>query len=54
VTAEARRLRNLGYPGEQILIIPPGASVPSPATGDGPSVDERPMLERWIELFVGR
>jgi cell division protein FtsB len=54
VTAEARRLRNLGYPGEQILIIPPGASVPSPATVDVPAVDERPMLERWIELLFGR
>lgn len=54
VTAEARRLRNLGYPGEQILIIPPGASVPSPATGEVPAGDEQPMLERWIELFFGR
>ena len=54
VTAEARRLRNLGYPGEQILIIPPGATVPSPATGEVVAVEERPMLERWIELFFGR
>ena len=54
VTAEARRLRNLGYPGEQILIIPPGAAVPAPATSDEPPVDDRPMLERWIELFFGR
>lgn len=54
VTAEARRLRNLGYPGEQILIIPPGATVPSPDAGPVLAVEERPMLERWIELFFGR
>lgn len=54
VTAEARRLRNLGYPGEQILIIPPGATVPAPAETVGQPVDKRPMLERWIELFFGR
>jgi len=51
VTAEARRLRNLGYAGEQILIIPPGASVPAPAETVGQPVDARPMLQRWIALF---
>lgn len=54
VTAEARRLGNLGYPGEQILFIPPGAAVPAPTTPYEAPVDSRPMLERWIELFVGR
>ncbi|MGH2488071.1 MAG: septum formation initiator family protein [Candidatus Limnocylindria bacterium] len=54
VTAEARRLRNLGYPGEQILIIPPGASVPSADAGQVPAPEDRPLLERWIELFFGR
>ena len=54
VTAEARRLRNLGYPGEQILFIPPGAAVPAPTTPYEAPVDSRPMLERWIELFFGR
>lgn len=53
VTAEARRLRNLGYPGEQVLIIPPGATVPAPATSYAPPTDERPMLERWLALFFG-
>lgn len=53
VTAEARRLRDLGYPGEQILIIPPGAQVPAPPDSYTPPADERPMLERWIELFLG-
>jgi cell division protein FtsB len=54
VTAEARRLRNLGYPGEEILFIPPGAAVPAPTTPSEAPVDSRPLLERWIELFFGR
>jgi cell division protein FtsB len=53
VTAEARRLRNLGYPGEQILIIPPGATVPPPATSQAATEPDRPLLERWAELFFG-
>jgi cell division protein FtsB len=53
VTAEARRLRNLGYPGEQVLIIPPDAAVPPPLTAAPPAADERPMLERWLQLFFG-
>lgn len=53
VTAEARRLRNVGYPGEQVLIIPPDAVVPAPATTGGEPIVERPLLERWLELFFG-
>jgi len=53
VTAEARRLRNLGYPGEEILFIPPGAAVPAPTTPYEAPVDNRSMLERWIELLFG-
>ena len=53
VTAEARRLRNLGYPGEQVLIIPAGAAVPAPAPAAEKPVDERTMLQRWVDLFLG-
>lgn len=53
VTAEARRLRNLGYPGEEILFIPPGAAVPAPATSPATPAQAPPMLERWIALFFG-
>jgi cell division protein FtsB len=53
VTAEARRLGNLGYPGEQVLIIPAGAAVPAPATSYPTQAEERPMLERWLTLFFG-
>lgn len=52
VTAEARRLRNLGYPGEEILFIPPGAAVPAPATSPATPSQAPPMLERWIALFL--
>lgn len=53
VTAEARRLGNLGYPGEQVLIIPAGAAVPAPATSYPAKAEERPMLEQWFSLFFG-
>ncbi len=52
VSAEARRLANLGTAGEQVLIIPPGAEEPLPealAAGEPP----RPMLQQWVELFFG-
>lgn len=52
VSAEARRLENLGLPGEQVLIIPEGAEAPLP---EELAVLERPdpFLEQWIELFFG-
>jgi cell division protein FtsB len=52
VGAEARRIENLGVPGEQVLIIPPGAEEPLPealAAVDPP----KPLLEQWVELFFG-
>lgn len=53
ITAEARRLRNVGYPGEQVMIIPPEAVVPAPATTSDEPLAERPLLEQWLELFFG-
>lgn len=52
IGAEARRLANLGAPGEQVLIIPPGAEAPLPEelTAVEPP---KPMLEQWLELFFG-
>ncbi len=52
VSAEARRLANLGLPGEQVLIIPPGAEEPLPeelAAATAP----KPLLEQWVDLFFG-
>ena len=53
VAAEARRLQNLGHPGDQLLIIPPGAEAPLPAALTPAPPAERPRLERWLELFFG-
>ena len=52
ISAEARRLANLGAPGEQVLIIPLGAEAPLPpelAALERP----KPMLEQWVDLFFG-
>jgi cell division protein FtsB len=53
VSAEARRLLNLGLPGEHVLIIPPGAeAVLPPALRDKPA-PAKPPLEQWLDLFFG-
>lgn len=52
VSAEARRLSNLGQAGDQLLIIPSGAEAPLPddlAAGEAPP----PLLEQWWALFFG-
>ena len=52
VSAEARRLANLGLPGEQVLIIPPGAEAPLPASIAAREAP-KPLLEQWVDLFFG-
>ena len=52
VSAEARRLANLGNPGDQVLIIPPGAEAPLPEELSNVP-PPKPMLEQWWELFFG-
>ena len=52
VSAEARRLANLGRPGEQLLIIPPGAEAPLPEELIALQ-RPKPLLEQWVELFFG-
>jgi cell division protein FtsB len=53
LSAEARRLLNMGLLGEHVLIIPPGAEAPPPLAAN----DQRPPatapLEQWLELFFG-
>lgn len=52
ISAEARRLANLGAAGERVLIIPPGAEEPLPE--ELTAVDPpKPMLEQWVDLFFG-
>ncbi len=53
ISAEARRLANLGAPGEQVLIIPPGAEQPLPADLAAALAPPKPMLEQWLDLFFG-
>ena len=53
VSAEARRLANLGAPGEQVLIIPPGAEEPLPADLAAALAPPEPLLEQWLDLFFG-
>ena len=50
VGQQARRIANLGMPGEQVLIIPPGAAVELPPQLR-PAPPDKPLLEQWIELF---
>jgi cell division protein FtsB len=53
VSAEARRLMNLGAPGEQVLIIPPGAEQPLPEQLAAQLAPPKPLLEQWVDLFFG-
>ena len=53
LSAEARRLLNLGLAGEHVLIIPPGAETAlPPALRDHPA-DSKPPIEEWLDLFFG-
>jgi len=53
IAAEARRLLNLGLPGEQVLIIPPGAEAPLPPALAARPDPAKPLIEQWLELFFG-
>ncbi len=53
IDEQARRLANLGRPGEQILIIPRGAVAPLPPGLRAATPAAKPLLEQWLELFFG-
>jgi cell division protein FtsB len=53
ISQEARKLLNLGRPGERVLIIPPGSEVQLPAAVDGRAKEPPPLLEQWLSLFFG-
>lgn len=53
LAAEARRMLNLGLPGEQVLIIPPGEEAPLPAALREAASPAKPLVEQWLELFFG-
>lgn len=52
IGAEARRLSNVGAPGEQVLIIPEGAEEPLPSALTAQSGASKPLLEQWFDLFL--
>jgi cell division protein FtsB len=54
ISAEARRLRNLGRPGERVLIIPPGSEATPPPAAAAEPAEAKPPIEQWMELFFGR
>jgi cell division protein FtsB len=54
ISAEARRLLNLGRPGERVLIIPPGSEVAPPASASEKLQAAPPPFQQWMELFFGR
>ena len=53
ISAEARRLANLGTSDENVLIIPPGAEQPLPEELAAPAEPPKPLLEQWVDLFFG-
>lgn len=53
ISAESRRLLNLGRPGEQVLIIPPGAETAPPPALQEVTTPSTPLLEQWFDLFFG-
>jgi cell division protein FtsB len=53
VSQEARRMRNLGQPGERVLIIPPGREAAPPASASGETGPAPPPIQQWMELFFG-
>ncbi len=54
IAAEARRMLNWGLPGEQVLIIPPGAAMPPPTPTTSDVAPPKPLLQQWLELFFGQ
>lgn len=53
ISAEARKLLNLGNWNERVLIIPPGSEAQLPPAQTGEHVPPAPLLEQWLDLFFG-
>ena len=53
ISAEARRLANLGHPGDRLLIIPPGSEASLPAGARPHAAAPKPLIEQWLDLFFG-
>ena len=53
ISAEARKLLNLGWWNERVLIIPPGAAAGLPPALRDRQEPPAPLLEQWLDLFFG-
>lgn len=53
ISAEARKLLNLGHWNERVLIIPPGSEAQLPASDQARHAPPPPLLEQWLDLFFG-
>jgi cell division protein FtsB len=54
VSAEARRIQNIGRADEQVLIIPPGTAADPPAAVVEEGAPVTPPILQWVELFFDR
>ena len=52
MAVEARKLLNLGYWGERLLIIPPGSEAQAPESRRQ-QAPAKPLLQQWLDLFFG-
>ena len=52
IAVEARKLLNLGYWNERLLIIPPGSEAQAPEARRH-DAQARPLLQQWLDLFFG-
>ena len=52
VAVEARKLLNLGYGNERLLIIPPGSEA-QPLEERRLQTSSQPLLQQWLDLFFG-
>jgi cell division protein FtsB len=53
ISAEAKRLANLGRSGDRLLIIPPGSEASLPPSLQVAPRPAKPLLEQWLDLFFG-
>lgn len=52
IAVEARKLLNLGYTNERLLIIPPGSEAQAPEARRQ-QASAKPLLQQWLDLFFG-
>ena len=53
ISQEAKKLENVGLPGERVLIIPPGSEVQLPPSEAEGGKAPPPLIQQWLSLFFG-